>query len=360
MSIRVTQLGAETVEVVANNARVTELGAEVVMVVTNNARATEIGAEYVYAVTSNNARLTQVGAEAVYQVTNDARASQIGAEYVYRRAASCTAVIVKPATTADVAAVADGQFIVAASDPDLPNARVATDSTTIAFDNSTPGETKAGVIDGSLGVAKLSATGTPSATTFLRGDNTWAAGGGGASVLDDLTDVTITSVADGDVLTYDAGTSAWVNQAPATGGGPGSHAYWRVAGSESGLVANYVAYSAMAFKDTGGSSIATTGGTAIESAHFSSFAVANLFDGTDATFWESNNNVLPWAGYQFASAVAVGQVGLQKAASMDGSNPALVALVQYSDDGSSWRTAATIVPAQEMSANDTMYWFVVA
>ena len=40
-----------------------------------------------------------------------------------------------------------------------------------------------------------------------------------APALDDLTDVTITSVADGEVLTYDSGTSAWVNAAPSGGVG---------------------------------------------------------------------------------------------------------------------------------------------
>lgn len=43
-------------------------------------------------------------------------------------------------------------------------------------------------------------------------------GTGGAKSLDDLTDVTITSPTDGEVLTYDDGTSEWVNAAP-TGGG---------------------------------------------------------------------------------------------------------------------------------------------
>jgi hypothetical protein len=41
--------------------------------------------------------------------------------------------------------------------------------------------------------------------------------GGGGGSLDDLTDVTITTPSDGDVLTYDSGTSEWVNAAP-TGG----------------------------------------------------------------------------------------------------------------------------------------------
>lgn len=34
--------------------------------------------------------------------------------------------------------------------------------------------------DGSIGVVDLSATGTPSATTFLRGDNVWATPAGGS------------------------------------------------------------------------------------------------------------------------------------------------------------------------------------
>lgn len=43
------------------------------------------------------------------------------------------------------------------------------------------------------------------------------AGGGGAGALDDLTDVTITTPADGQVLTYDSGTGEWVNENSASG-----------------------------------------------------------------------------------------------------------------------------------------------
>ena len=39
--------------------------------------------------------------------------------------------------------------------------------------------TNATVADDAIGIAELSATGTASATTFLRGDNAWAAAGGG-------------------------------------------------------------------------------------------------------------------------------------------------------------------------------------
>ena len=46
-------------------------------------------------------------------------------------------------------------------------------------------------------------------------DTEWVAQTGGASALDDLTDVDTTGVADGDVLTFDTGTSEWVPVAPA-------------------------------------------------------------------------------------------------------------------------------------------------
>ena len=55
-------------------------------------------------------------------------------------------------------------------------------------------------------------------TTF-DGGLTWGgsydSGGAAVAALDDLTDVVITAVADGDVLTYETGTSKWVNAVPA-------------------------------------------------------------------------------------------------------------------------------------------------
>jgi hypothetical protein len=43
--------------------------------------------------------------------------------------------------------------------------------------------TNAKVADDAIGIDELSATGTPSASTFLRGDNTWAAPAGGGDLL---------------------------------------------------------------------------------------------------------------------------------------------------------------------------------
>lgn len=138
----------------------------------------------------------------------------------------------------------------------------------------------------------------------------------------------------------------------------GSHAYWRVCGSQEGLTQRYVAYSAMAFRDAGGSTITVSGGSVIESGHFSTFSASSLFDGTDATFWEStNSDGVSYAGYHFGSAVEVMQIGLQKTSLMDGSFPAALALFQYSDDGVNWVTAAVADVSAALTANDTMVWF---
>ncbi len=139
----------------------------------------------------------------------------------------------------------------------------------------------------------------------------------------------------------------------------GSHAYWRVIGSESGLIQTFAAYTAMAFRDASGSTITVSGGSTIESGHTSTFAASNLFDGNDATFWESGSSLIPYSGYHFGSAVEVMQIGLQKAAtaSMDNSSPAPLALFQFSDDGVTWITVAVADAAATMTANNTMYWF---
>ncbi len=139
----------------------------------------------------------------------------------------------------------------------------------------------------------------------------------------------------------------------------GSHAYWRVIGSQTGLLQNYAAYSAMAFRDPSGSSILATGGTPIESAHFGAFAVSNLFDGDNTSFWEStNSDGVSWAGYHFSTPVEVMQIGMQRHLSdMDGSFPARLGLFQFSDDGVVWITVATGDIRADLVSDDTMVWF---
>ncbi len=133
----------------------------------------------------------------------------------------------------------------------------------------------------------------------------------------------------------------------------GSHAYWRV----TGLWDNWQAWSAIAFKDGSGSSIATTGGTAIESNHSSTFAAANAFDGSDTTFWESGDQgQYNWVGYHFASAQTVMQVGFQRRAkaSQDNADSAFTVSVEWSDDGTTWVSVGYVMP--RLTA-DVMSWF---
>lgn len=59
--------------------------------------------------------------------------------------------------------------------------------------------------------------------TFEHIEEYLSEGGGGASALEDLDDVNITSPTDGQVLKYDATNDEWVN---GTGGGGGTNAQW--------------------------------------------------------------------------------------------------------------------------------------
>ena len=59
-------------------------------------------------------------------------------------------------------------------------------------------------------------TGTADSSHFLRGDQTWGTVSSGSSTLAADTDVSLTSPATGQVLTYDGTASKWKNQAPAS------------------------------------------------------------------------------------------------------------------------------------------------
>lgn len=67
----------------------------------------------------------------------------------------------------------------------------------------------------SVPVSSISATGTPSSTTYLRGDGSWSTINV-TPALDDLSDVAITSPTNGHVLQYNG--TAWVNTASSGGG----------------------------------------------------------------------------------------------------------------------------------------------
>lgn len=75
---------------------------------------------------------------------------------------------------------------------------------------SGPGSVAATIANGAVDIPMLSATGTPSATTFLRGDNQWAtpAGGGGSGTVNSGT---------ANRLTYYAATGTAVSELPTAG-----------------------------------------------------------------------------------------------------------------------------------------------
>jgi len=90
---------------------------------------------------------------------------------------------------------------------------------------------------GTVPVLRLGASGTRDATTYLRGDNTWAAVSVGASALDDLTDVIISAPSLNQVLKYN-GTN-WVNDTDATGAGVASNSFETIAvAGQSSVVAD--------------------------------------------------------------------------------------------------------------------------
>jgi len=90
--------------------------------------------------------------------------------------------------------------------------------------------TNALMADDAIGVAELSATGTASSSTFLRGDNAWAAGGGavswegGNTTEDSSTSTSVSDLCDVTSLTIPAGTPIRVWTAARYGAGGGDNA----------------------------------------------------------------------------------------------------------------------------------------
>lgn len=96
-----------------------------------------------------------------------------------------------------------------------------------------------GVVADTYGSGSLVPVITVDATGRLTSATTAAvSGGGGASAINDLTDVTITTPADNEVLAYDNGTSTWINQTPAEAGlATASHTHTLSDVSDSGALA---------------------------------------------------------------------------------------------------------------------------
>ena len=80
------------------------------------------------------------------------------------------------------------------------------------------------ILNNSVTVGKISATGTPSSSTYLRGDGSWSAvsGGGGSSTFTGLTDTPSSFTADKWLKVNSAGNALEFTDAPSGGGGGGS------------------------------------------------------------------------------------------------------------------------------------------
>jgi len=106
------------------------------------------------------------------------------------------------------------------------NAATVTTNANLSGDVTSVGNTTT-IAAGAVDITMLSATGTPSSSTYLRGDNTWATISGGASPLTTKGDIyTFTTVdarlgvgADGEVLTADSSTATGLKWAAAGGTG---------------------------------------------------------------------------------------------------------------------------------------------
>jgi alpha-L-fucosidase 2 len=117
-----------------------------------------------------------------------------------------------------------------------------------------------------------------------------------------------------------------------------TYSYWRLSAINSTY--NVLSIAEIKFYDSGGSQIATTGGTA--SADDVTFgAASNAFDGNASTFWATSSQATPasphWIQYQFPSAVTPATYSIAIRNDILFQCPDSWSL-QGSNDGSTWTT----------------------
>lgn len=119
----------------------------------------------------------------------------------------------------------------------------------------------------------------------------------------------------------------------------GSHAYWRIFIPTFAAGGNIPVIDLIEFHDSGGSVIATTGGTATASSAQGGGPASNAFDGSvNGSWWICNSGTPPgWIQYQFASPQAVSYVYVYQRQNFNSQLPIDV-LLQSSDDGITYTT----------------------
>lgn len=118
---------------------------------------------------------------------------------------------------------AEDNYVVVVDEQGVDVSRCAIGTGTTAVESINNGVTVTGTANTDLAGQPLTTDihGDPR-DVFLRvGDPRQSGSGGGSTTLAALTDVNVASVADGQLLEYDAGTSTWIPGTPAGGGGSG-------------------------------------------------------------------------------------------------------------------------------------------
>ncbi len=124
-----------------------------------------------------------------------------------------------------------------------------------------------------------------------------------------------------------------------------THSYWRVRPivDVNGTPSVYT----LDFRSSRGGSNIATGGTAIDSSHYSGYEPAKAFDGTSSTYWHGQGSQ-SWIGYHFAAPVAVIEYAF--ATTMTDF------VLEFSDDGTTWYVSGEAVRDQGGGASFTMIY----
>lgn len=174
-------------------------------------------------------------------------------------------------------------------------------------------------------------------------------GGGGSTTLAALTDVDVTGVADGDVLTYDTGAGEWIPAAPAGGGGGGtravgSHSWWRIRGGGKRINTSYSAWSGLEFRSAPGGANVATGGTIhlpmpIQASSGPAGSIGGN-GGSDFVQFDDDYGLIACVGYNFATPVALQEIAIYPM-SFGVTRTPQVSIIEVSPDGIMWHHVVT-------------------
>jgi hypothetical protein len=261
---------------------------------------------------------------------------------------------------------------------DWDGPQAATGGTAIS-DSAYPGLPASAAFDGSEALWASNGTGTASYIGYDFGSaveikEVWYTPRGDGSYLQIFTAADIEGSSDGSSWTpvvswtpaawTQGGTQGKVVQGskPADGtAGDGAHRYWRVLSRA--LHASSIAIVScqqIVWRITAGGAQQASGGTVLAGSQFnSSLAKEYAYDSDSATAWASAALGWDWLGYDFGTAKQISEIAWT---SRDDANYQQIfteAVVQSSDDGVTWTTAASWTPSA-WSQNQTQTFTVQA